>query len=143
MFLEVVAHPQYFEDSVLNGGSDVCGKMPCIKDSEFNFGEKCWNPIINLEAGIIENWEVGNYAYIAYKICDDGAYFLRNEEGARVLKWNDWYVPESYLSQNEEGRGDYIFMEIEENGHIKDWVNPEFDRSKWVGVDEEITGNKC
>ena len=103
------------------------------------WGERCWNPLINLSTGTIENWNAGNTASICYKVCDQGLYFLQVEKGVNSLKWNDWYAPEEYLSQNFYGFGDYIFMEIDENGKIKDWKYPKFNRNKWIGVDEEIT----
>jgi hypothetical protein len=138
LYLEVFSHSRYFEDSQLNGRDDVEVKMPCITVVGT---ERRWNPLINLKTGVIENWEIGNVASISYKVCDQGLYFLQFEKGVRALKWNNWYVPGKYLSQNDEGWGDYIIMDIDVFGKIKDWKEPEFNPKEWIGIDEEITGN--
>jgi hypothetical protein len=114
--LHVAAGVRYWEDSEVNGVTDDDGElMPC------RTGET-WLPIIDIDSGKIINWKQGVKASIHYKVCDNGHYELKDEEGNTCLEI-DGYVP-SCMSPKESGYGDYIIMDIDENGQIADW---EFD----------------
>ena len=110
-FIQVKAGARYFEDSKLNGVDDKEKLMPFIK-GEF------WCPTIELETGVILNWSKGP-ASIHYKVCDNGVYELLDKDH-NVCKSYSGYVPR-LLSPEGEGYGDYIIMEIDANGLIKDW----------------------
>ena len=112
-YLQVEAGVRYWEDSELNGISDEEGLMPC-KDGEY------WKPLIDIENGIIVNWENGNKAEIHYKVCDDGKYSLLDKEKKIVTELQGIYVPK-ILCPKENGYGDYIIMDINEYGVITDW----------------------
>jgi len=112
--LEVKAGVRYWENAEVNGVDDDMGDLiPCRKDDY-------WCPVIDFDNGIILNWTKGTTAEIHYKVCDDGSYYLKDENGEVVLKIEDDYVP-SCLCPKEEGCGDYIIMDIDENGVIADW----------------------
>jgi hypothetical protein len=57
---------------------------------------------------------------VHYKVCDAGSYFVKDAEGntAMSIEWD--YVP-SILCPKERGYGDYIIMDIDENGFIQKW----------------------
>jgi hypothetical protein len=125
--LEVNAGVRYWEDSSVNGVEDDedGGLIPC------KVGNR-WKPIIDIDSGIITNWEKGKYARIHYKICDDGVYTVIDEDGNSVLE-KDGYVPDT-MAPAERGYGDYIIMNIDENGLIEDW---EFNVEDFKELDEE------
>lgn len=105
---------RYWEDSQINGIDDTEDgeNIPC-KEGDY------WCPKIDIETGQITNWETGKTANIHYKVCDDGSYQLLDESLKMIAKI-DGYVP-SFMSPKENGYGDYVIMDIDENGHIKDW----------------------
>ena len=73
--LLIDANVRYWEDATVNGVSDDDGDLiPCREGDS-------WRPIINIDSGLITNWEKGKDASIHYKVCDDGEYW-------RLLKKN-------------------------------------------------------
>lgn len=118
--LHVEAGVRYWEDAEVNGVEDTDGDLiPCREGDD-------WKPIIDVETGIIKNWAQGTTADIHYKVCDDGKYTLIDEKG-EAIKTVDGYVID--LAIGRSGYGDYIIMEVDEAGKIKDW-NPTFDDFK-------------
>lgn len=113
--LIVKAGVRYWEDSVVNGKNDTVDgeNIPC------KIGE-LWCPQIEIETGRILNWEQGKKAEIHYNVADCLGYEIQSEKGEVVLAAEDGYVPET-LAPKERGYGDYIIMDIDENGHIANW----------------------
>jgi hypothetical protein len=113
--LVVKAEVRYWEDSEINGESDTENgdNIPC-KNGDI------WNPEIDIETGVITNWEQGKIADIHYKVCDLCGFELKDEKGNTIHKEEDGYVPRT-LSPKENGYGDYIIMDIDSDGKIKDW----------------------
>lgn len=119
-FLAVTAGIRYAEDV------DVDGE-PCEELSEIPLHDgEHWQVMINVDTGVIENWPQGKTVGIHAKVCDDGTYSIL-DANRQEIKTIDGYVLDC-LAIGENGYGDYIIMEIEENGQIKDWVPkfPEF-----------------
>jgi len=125
-FLQVSAGVRYWEDATVNDTEDENGLLIPCRD-----GDR-WKPIIEIETGKIVNWEQGTKADIHYKVCDDGLYTLIDEKGNEV-KSIDGYVP-SLMSPKENGYGDYIIMDVDENGIIQNWVS---DLSDFDNEDED------
>ena len=122
--LIVSANVRYWEDATVNGEQDEDGTLiPCRKGN-------AWRPIIDLATGIIRNWTDAT-ADIHYKVCDAGEYWLGDEHGNKLAKWKDDYVPDDFLSVNEDGWGDYIIMNVDATGQIKGWVTPQIDIEQW------------
>lgn len=113
--LVVKAVVRYWEDSEINGENDTENgdNIPC------KIGN-VWNPEIDIETGIILNWEKGKTADIHYKVCDLCGFELKDEKGNIVHSEEDGYVPET-LAPKERGYGDYIIMDVDSDGKIKDW----------------------
>lgn len=122
LIVKVVAHVRYWEDSKINGVYDDHGnpKMPCVTGIYDGSGRMYWCPLIDVETGQITNWETGIEASIHYKVCDECG--LTIIKGVNVLYEDEDYVPE-FLYPKEEGYGDYIIMDIDSEGFIKDWRN--------------------
>jgi len=120
--LIVKAKIRYYEDADVNGIEDVGGTLiPC------KIGE-VWCPVIDIDSGIIINWEKGKTAKIHYKVCDCGIYSLYDDNN-NLVKEIDGYVP-SIMCPKENGYGDYIIMDVDENGKIDKWtplINDFFD----------------
>ena len=120
MMVKVVAHVRYWEDSEINGVDDDNNnpKMPCVTGIYDRSGRRFWCPFIDVETGRIINWEKGVEASIHYKVCDECG--LTIMKGDTVLYEDEDYVPE-FLCPKEEGYGDYIIMDIDGEGFIKNW----------------------
>lgn len=113
--LHVEAGVRYWEDSEINGAEDdnENPKMPCIVNG-------VWCPIIDIDTGKILNWDVGVSADIHYKVCDSGCYRIKGGGGGVLFDLLHEYVPRM-LCPKENGYGDYIIMDIDKQGFIKDW----------------------
>lgn len=112
--LHVQASVRYWEDATVNELADEEGdRIPCrVSD--------CWCPIIDIDNGVITNWAKGVMADVHYKVCDAGVYELKDADGA-IVATKEGYVP-SIMCPEENGYGDYIIMNIDENGKIGKWV---------------------
>lgn len=112
--LEVRANVRYWENTEVNSEADTDGTlMPCREGG-------LWCPVIDLDSGQILNWEKGKSANVHYKVCDEGIYYLKDNEGNVVLSIEEDYVPKM-MCPKENGYGDYIIMDIDGNGFIQDW----------------------
>lgn len=113
--INVKAQIQYWEDAEVNGVDDTENgdNIPC-KQGEL------WCPVINVATGVIENWEIGKTAKVHYKVSDCCGWELLDENDAVIQSQDDGYVPKT-LCPAERGYGDYIIMNINENGLIDKW----------------------
>jgi len=113
--LHIRAGVRYWEDATVNGIEDEEGTLiPCRVADEDD-----WFPVIDIESGKITNWKQGITADIHYKLCDDGNYYLLDENNEQVLHKNG-YVPDC-LAIEDSGYGDYIIIKVDENGLINNW----------------------
>jgi len=78
--------------------------------------------IIDLNNGKVLNWTDGFCLKTHYKVCDDGEYIFFNKEGKEVVditkEYNQYYVPD-FLSLEDEGYGDYVYLNINGEGTIE------------------------
>ena len=109
---------RYWEDANVNGNEDTNGALIPCRDGEY------WKLLIDIETGIITNWDKGTLASVHYKCCDDGLYKLL-DENKNEIKSIDGYVPK-IMCPKENGYGDYVIMDIDENGKIENF-KPIFD----------------
>lgn len=121
--LEINAKVRHWEDATINGVEDKEGTLtPCASGAY-------WKPIIDIDTGVILNWEIGTEANIHLKVCDCGSYYLKDENNNVVVSIEDNYVPE-IACPKENGYGDYIIMDINKDGQISRWkpvINDFFD----------------
>lgn len=113
----VEAGVRYWEDARVDGVEDEQGDLIPCRDGD------TWKPIIEIETGKILNWKQGVKADIHYKVCDDGTYSFMDSDFKRVATIDGYYVPK-FMSPKENGYGDYIIMDVDENGIIQNW-NPD------------------
>lgn len=123
--LIVEAGVRYWEDATVNGKEDTDGSLIPLR------GGDRWCPIIDIKTGRILDWPEGTTADVHYKICDDGEYWLGDEQGRKMQKWKGSYVPDKLLCVGDEGYGDYIILTVESNGHIRGWVEPTINAAEW------------
>jgi len=124
-YLEVSAGVRYWEDATINGVEDEDGNLVPFRSGDI------WKPVINLDSGVMLNWPEGTTASIHYKVCDQGEYWLQDESGERVAKWKGYYVPGCFLCQGGGGFGDYIILNVGEDGKIADWCKPDIVSEHW------------
>lgn len=111
--MHVCANVRYWEDGEVNGEEDTDGVIPCRDGNT-------WNPTIDIETGVITNWTKGDTASIHYKVVDCCSWNFEDALGDMYLTVENEYVPRC-LSPKENGYGDYIIMDIDENGKIQNW----------------------
>lgn len=133
--LEVRAEPRYWEDATVCGDEDADGSLIPFREGDL------WCPIIDLESGKVIDWPNGVTADIHYKVCDQGEYWLRDANGARVAKWRSHYVPDRFLCHGDAGYGDYIIMTVETDGRILNWTHPEIHPEEWISLQEPSHDN--
>ncbi len=131
-FIEVCAGVRFWEDASVNGEADSDGALiPFRRDDK-------WCPVIRLEDGLVVNWPEGKTADVHYKVCDDGEYWLLDDENRRIAKWSGHYVPDKWLCPSSSGYGDYIIMSIGADGKVVGWVSPEIVKDQWVRLLPEV-----
>jgi hypothetical protein len=114
-YCQVKAQVRYWDDATVDGVEDTEGTLIPCREGEL------WCPLINIETGVITNWEQGKTADVHFKVCDAGSYYLQDEYGVEVLSIEDDYVPNSLIPGNY---GDYIVMTVDGEGKIKEWKTP-------------------
>lgn len=114
--ISVEAVVRYPEDANVNGveDSESSPKMPFIEQCPDEYHEWIWRISIDVEKGRIVGWPNGTTASVYYKVCDCCKVIV---DGKTVY---DDYVPK-FLEITARGFGDYIYIDIAEDGAIKDW----------------------
>lgn len=110
----VKAKVRYWEDASVDGVDDEEGTLIPCRQGEI------WAPEIDIDTGKIRNWEQGKKAKVHYKVCDQCSFYIKDSEGNIVGKQEGEYVP-GVLCPKDSGYGDYIIMDIDENGLIDKW----------------------
>lgn len=118
--LTVECVPRYWEDSSL---------IP------FRDGDR-WKPQIDLESGEFIDWPEGMTACIDYMVCGQGMYWLGTRDNPKVFQYGepgDWsYVPDFFLCHGKTGHGDYIILDVDGSGQIRQYERPTAEDSQWV-----------
>ena len=143
--LFVKARVRYPEDAMLQEGPDDAWgeddndqpKMPCMEYIECNRRTSSWHwcPVIDLATGRITNWKQGVRASISYKVVDEFECYITDSNDKIVTKY-EGYVP-SFMAITDEGYGDYIYLEVDENGMIENWSFTDRDFKKIDETEEE------
>ena len=142
--IKLSAGVRYYEDGTINGVDDICfeeqqdgakPRVPCVELFEeehhklsgtYISKEYRWCPIIDVETGIITNWEKGTKARIHYKVCDDCMCELWEDDTLICNNKGYWYCP-PFLAIDDDGFGDYIILNVEEDGKIPGWCEAAVD----------------
>lgn len=118
--LHTKVYPRFIEDASVNGYHELESdpKMPFLKFDD-QIKDYFWEVNIDIDKGQIIDWPQKTIASVYYKVCDEGSYELYDEKD-KLISSMDGYVP-SIMYPKAEGYGDYIIMDIDENGFIQDW----------------------
>ena len=134
VYLKVDAGVRYWEDAIVNGIRDIdlyesngigSPLIPCAvqikEEPDYNIysDHYRWRPIITIETGRIVNWMQGTTANVHYKVCYDFICDIVDEDDSAIVSY-DGYVPK-IMCPADKGYGDYIIMNIDENGFIQGW----------------------
>lgn len=116
-YCQVRVNVRNWENSIIDGVPDEEGKLTPCREGDL------WCPLINIDTGEIINWSRGITAKIHFKVCDEGSYYLQDEECTSHLSIEEDYVPNLLIPGTY---GDYIIMDIDINGNIAQWKkNPD------------------
>ena len=113
-YLQSILKIRDWSVSTVNGKKDKQKQMPCREQSDY------WKPLIELKTGQILNWEKGVTASTRYKVSDSGVYRLLDKD-KNVVAEREGYVPRLLAPEDKSFAGDYVMMNIDENGFIKNW----------------------
>ena len=122
-YLQVDLFRFYLEDSTINGkeGNESNTPFYCQKYNQYYDEDRpCISFTIDVDEGKILNYPIGTIWNIRYKAVDEGIYTLTDKDYNEISKL-DGYVP-NVFSIDDAGYGDYIFMTVDENGYIQNWV---------------------
>ena len=113
---DIVFKPELsWEDATVNGIEDTeqGDNIPC-KEDEY------WNIKIDVDSGVIQDWDNTKEANIHYKSADDNQFEFLDENEEQIATY-DGYVPDFLECTEEQGFGNYVLLEIENSGKIKNW----------------------
>jgi hypothetical protein len=79
-----------------------------------------WKAKIDIDKGVIVGWPQGQKGNLDMKICDEGSYYLLDENENVILSIEEDYVPNKLLPGSY---GDYLKLHIDENGIITNWYS--------------------
>lgn len=81
-----------------------------------------WMPLIDIDNGKILNFEYHTDLDLHMKVCDEGSYYLFDEDNNTLLEIKNDYVPNKLIPGSY---GDYIDLRISKDGTIENWYkNP-------------------
>lgn len=115
-YLKIEAAVRYWDDAEINGERREDGATVPFKNGDI------WLPVIDLDDGSIVGWPEGVTAKFHFKVCDAGVYHLLDNEKKIIASRFNNYVP-SGLCHGDEGYGDYIIFNVDENGKIECYRN--------------------
>ena len=122
-FIKISAKVRYWDDAEIDGiVSEVGADVPFKTDD-------LWQPVIDIDTGIIVDWPIGTTASFHFKVCDAGNYYLLDKDKREVASRLNNYVPDG-LCHGDSGFGDYIIFKVDETGQIINYTN-RIDASDW------------
>jgi hypothetical protein len=133
MKLKVFAKVRYWEDGKVNGVEDETGELIPFRVND------SWCPTIEVETGRVLDWPSGMTADVYYKVCDEGEYFLVDDDSgdeSKKWKYKSNYVPDDFLCHGDEGDGDYIILKIDGEGQIVGYKQPVIRWDEWVELEK-------
>ncbi len=131
-FIRAEAEPRYMDGTTVNGMDydEQTNPIPFFQNGR-------WNVTIELSTGKVLDWPEGTTAHVFYKVCDQGQYWLLDEQQQIIAKFDDYgesgndhiehgddrmtYVPDNILCPEESGYGDYIDLNVDASGLVQQW----------------------
>ena len=117
-----------------DGEEYVKSVLPCMKKVKYTHtglwnGVKTeqermdWCPVIDVNEGKVLDWTPGFVLRTCFKVCDQGIYVYSNYDESQQIVSCDcdlYYVPK-WLDDIDDGFGDYMYIQINEDGTISKW----------------------
>ena len=125
-FLQVNASVRYWDDASINGERSEDGENVPFKNGDV------WNPLIDIDNGVVVDWPKGMTASFCFKVCDAGFYQLL-DGSSNLLVEKGGYVP-SGLCHGDNGYGDYIIFNVNADGSIHNY-KADLDCNDWNDED--------
>ena len=104
----------------------VCVALPVRYDEEdipndfpLRLGDM-WTATIEIDTGRIEGWPQGRSEDLYMKVCDEGSYFILDEDHKQLAGIESDYVPHGLIPGEY---GDYVDFKINADGVITNWPN--------------------
>jgi len=110
-YLKVEADVRYWDGATINGTSSEQGENVPFKNGA------TWEPVIDLDQGLVVNWPQGVIAYFHFKVCDLCDYHMLDENKKVIASRFNNYVPDG-LCHGDKGYGDYIIFSVGADGKI-------------------------
>lgn len=105
--------------------------VPCVIKKDIGYRENdYWELVIDLDEGRVLNWPKGFCIKTHFKVCDDGEYVFLDENMNELInitkQYEQYYVPD-FLSLEDTGYGDYVYINIDGDGKIEhfNWMEEE------------------
>jgi len=103
----------------------IMNLTPCVVKKNIGYRERNYlELIIDLENGKVLNWPEGFCLNTSYKICDDGEYIFLDSDMNEIVnitkEYKQYYVP-SFLAIEDDGWGDYVYININSDGTIQNF----------------------
>jgi hypothetical protein len=111
------------EVKVFIRNTELYSKLQCM-----NPYEGYWCPIIDVDEGIITNWDINESVYVFLKVCDEFECTVKDASDAIVASYNGYVL--NFMAITDEGYGDYIYLDVNEDGYIENWSFDEYDFKK-------------
>lgn len=112
------------EDDTEEISNEFKAHIPFVYKEDIGYGlGDYWHFTIDIDTGQIKDWPKGYCIQTNFKVCDDGLYQILDQNWEVVwdsIKSGDYYVP-GFLDLEDDGYGDYIFIDVDENGYIHNW----------------------
>lgn len=117
--LRLVSNVRYYSSATVNGVDDN-DDYPQIPGYNSDQNRLIWD--IDINTGQILKWPKGVTAEVCYKTCDENDIFIYNSEDKLVFSEYSAYTP-NCLALEDSGYGDYIILNINEDGYIHKWCD--------------------
>lgn len=127
-YIQVSTPVRYWESAEVN--AETCEKgsiVPFVRDG-------LWQPLIDLDKGVVVDWPRGTFAKFHFKVVDAGSYFLLDENKKQIAAIHENYVPDG-LCHGDSGYGDYIIFSVNTEGEILDYRKRLY-LNDWIDSDD-------
>ena len=135
-YLKAVMYVRYWQDC--DYSTDGVNYIDACEEDTEEEGERIkemiplvngdsWDILIDLNEGKVVGWPKGFWLKTHFKVCDEGEYSFLDENKNEIInitkEYDQYYVPD-FMALEDSGYGDYVYINIDENGNIEhfEWM---------------------
>ena len=130
-YLKAVMHVRYWQDC--DYSTDGVNYIAAYEEDTDEENERMkemiplvnddnWDILIDLNEGKVVGWPKGFWLKTCFKVCDEGEYSFLDENKNEIINITDeykqYYVP-NFMAIEDSGYGDYVCINIDEDGNIE------------------------